>query len=246
MPGIGHWYVEIQKQAYWRGVNKTWMNRYVLSGADPVASDAESVISALHDIENKVYPGVSAGNGVGFVKGTAYASGGGAPFAEVTYNPSLSPASATGFTGGHTYTDLAFNGTLENALGVRIPMNGLSSRGKPVYCRKYFRGITGAAGSLGGAVNGDPLDSADLAYINTTVLPWQTGMASNNWVVIGNSGRQASSAPQAEQFLVNRQVPRGKKRKSTTGATTPSGLLSELVSATSDAKKILSLLPLGE
>lgn len=209
----GHWYVEIEKQGFWRGSPHTWVNRYVMSGAQPSAADALTVIGALKHIEDVVYPELGGGVGVGFVEGRAYPSGNGSSFASVAYNTSLAPATATGFagpTGG--YASLDFSTTLESCLVIETKLAGLSSTGKPVFLRKYFRGISDANTE---SVGNTPIAAGDLAIIKASTVPWQTGVGASNWVVIGNSGAQAQSAPQPLQYVGNRQVPKGRKRTGT-------------------------------
>lgn len=227
--------VQITKQAYWRGAAKTFQNSYWISG-NPSASDFESVIDALQQIENKVFPRVNSGLGVGFVSAAGYSPGTGPAAVEVPYNPSLAAGSATGFlgpTGGYDF--LTFATTLESCLETRMPLEGVSSRGKPVYCRKYFRGIY--AGSADDVTN-EPIGAADLSVIASTILPWKTGMGTNDYVVIGASGRQASAAPTAQPYIGNHQVPRGKKKKATSssilGVLTDLSHLSSIAGAAED------------
>lgn len=208
----GHWYVEIEKQGWWRGSQHTWVNRYVLSGAQPAQGDAQVVISILQDIENRIYPNTAAGAGVGFVQGRAYPSGKGSYFASIGYNVSLAPSTATGFTGPTSgYGNLNNEATLESCVVVETRLQGLSSTGKPIFLRKYFRGF----GANGGEITqGGALNPVDLGKITSTVAPWTSGMGPNNWVVIGSSGAQSAASPAPLQYLGNRQVPKGRKKKS--------------------------------
>lgn len=212
----GHWYVELEKQAYWRGNPHTYVNRYVMSGAQPSAADATTVITALKGIEDHVFPHVAADMGVGFVEGRAYPSAKGGPFATVAYNTSLSAATATGFTGPSTaYTSLNFGTTLESCLVVETKLQGLSTTGKPIYLRKYLRGFYHNVAEEGVVT---PIASADLAQIAGYTAPWMTGVGASNWVVIGNSGAQAAVAPAALKWTGNRQVPKGRKKKTSSSA----------------------------
>jgi hypothetical protein len=225
MAGLGRWYIEIRKQGFWRGSVHIFDNRYVLSGVTPDAADATTAINALQVMENKLFPLVPAAFGVGFVSGHAYAASGGPPFATVNFNVDEDPATATGFSGpSPAYTSLAFNGPLEVCLDVRIPLAGLSSTGKPVFCRKFYRGIW----VTGESFNDTPILAADLAKVNATLAPLATGFAPNAYVVIGVSGRQPTGSVTAQQFLANHQVPRGRKRKTTTSS---SSLASRIESA---------------
>lgn len=225
----GHWYVEIEKQAWWRGAQHTWVNRYVMSGAQPSAADAVTVINALWGIERAVYPFATSGGGVGFTIGKAYPSGKGTFYASVDYNESKDPGTATGFPGPSTnYSDLRPGFMLEACVVVETKLNAMSSTGKPTFLRKYLRGFSVSSSEETGA---NPISGADLAFIDAATLPWQTGVGTSNWVVIGNGGAQAASAPQALPYLGNRQVPKGRKKKKAS----TSGLLSTLSTVLQDA-----------
>ena len=236
-----HWEIQITKQGYWRGVQHLYQNRYILSGPDPTAAQADEVMFALHDIEDKLYPARGAGQGVGFVRAKAYASGTGPAFHERDWNPTEDVATATGFTGPSTsYTSIAYSGTMETCLMVRMPLNGLSSRGKPVYTRKFFRGIGPIVDEY---ITGNPISAADLATIAATTAPWESGMGANLWVVIGKNGRQASGPPAGEAYIGNHQVRRGRRRKAVTTATNAPSLLSEILQTAQQAQKILREVP---
>lgn len=210
--GIGHWYVESEKQAFWRGNPHTWVNRYVMSGADPSASDAETVMTDIHDVEDQLHANVDAANGIGFVQLRAYGSAGGPPFATVPYNLTKEKASSTGFGGaqwtGHTQGAAP---TLETCQLLETTLSGLSTTGKPVYLRKYYRGVT-----YGGTedYSDESIGADDVSGIEALTTIFQTGIGSGSWVVIGTSGKQASAAPVCHPFLVAHQIPRGKKKKS--------------------------------
>jgi hypothetical protein len=208
--------VQITKQAYWRGQQHLFQNAYWISG-NPGASDMAAVIAELQSIENAVFPTVGGGIGVGFVRAKGYSPGTGPALVEVDYNESESPGTATGFTGPPfpAYYSLNWTNTLEVCLEVVTPLSGTSSRGKPVSNRKYFRGF-GATVAEDQRVT--PIDARDLAVIAATCLPWKTGMTPSNYVVIGKSGRQASGVPTAQNFLGNHQVPRGRKKKVSSSA----------------------------
>lgn len=224
--GLGHWYVELKKQAYWRGNVHVWTNRYVMSGSDPTAAQMTSVIELLQGIEGKIHPIQPSGHGIGFVEGSAYSSAGGPPVAVVPYNPTLAAATATGFQ-GPTYTSpsMAQAPTLEVCMLIETTLNGVNSRGKPDYMRKFIRSVSFAAES---ADSSSPIPANDISGIEAIVAPWTTGIGANNWVVIAPSGKQASQPPVVKPYLVNHQVPRGRKRKKTT---TSGGLLGSLENA---------------
>lgn len=236
MAGLGHWYVEITKQCYWRGILTKWNNRYILSGVDPSASDATATINALKGIEDNIHPEVPAGGAIGFLEGRAYSGSGGAPIATVTYGAAGVATGQTGFAGpGLTTPVQPVFGPMEVCLDIRVPLAGLSSRGKPVFCRKYIRGwgITDFDGS--GAAQ---LPSDWITAIEGFVAPWHTGLGPNSYVVIGRSGRQPSGAPVCEPFLGNHQKPRGRKRKATVP---PTSLLSTTLQLAGDVQKALQL-----
>lgn len=213
----GHWYVEIEKQAFWRGVPHTWVNRYILSGSTPTVADATSVMNALHGIEDKIHAAVPAGNGVGFVQARAYATTPGPPFATVNYNVSLTAGTATGFNPSGTGSagfESAFE--LETCALVETKLTGLSTTGKPVYLRKFFRGCGDSAISYTSAT---PLPSSIISAVATLTAPWTSGLGGTSYVVIGSKGESAASPPALRPFLAARQVPKGRKLKKVTVTT---------------------------
>lgn len=228
----GYWYVEVEKQAFWRGNAHTWVNRYIMSGAQPGPTDAYSAADALKVIEDKLYPTTGSGHGVGFVEARAYGTGKGPAIATVPYNTSLDAASATGFSGDSRITTLQFGATLESCLVIETKLQGTSSTGKPIFLRKYIRGVY-AGGEDGTAT---PINSSDLSVMTSNAAPWKTGVGPNSYVVIGSTGAQAQSAPAALPFIGNRQVPKGRKKKKTDA----SGLLSTIVSDTAKLRSLLS------
>lgn len=212
----GHWYVEVSKQGFWRGSPHQWQNRYIMSGAQPSASDANTVANALKVIEDQIHPSASAAHGVGFLRASSYGSGSGAPFAVVEYNVGGGSGSATGFTGPAWGSEtITWAPTLETCLLVETRVTGLSSSGKPVYLRKYFRGINSGETEDN---TSDQVAAPDVAGVEAAVLPWKTGMGSGSWVVIAASGAQAASAPVCSPYLVAHQIPRGRRRKTSSGS----------------------------
>jgi hypothetical protein len=209
--GLGHWYVEVEKQGFWRGAPHSWVNRYIMSGSDPTSTEALAVMVGLIDIESQLHANIEASVGVGFVEGRAYGSGGGAPFAVEPQNTSKAAATATGFAGAQwSGTTQVFANTLEVCSMVETLLTGLSTTGKPKYLRKYFRGAQygGEEAALAGGI-----PTVDKNGIAALVLPWKTGVAGTSYVVIGASGATAAAAPTAHPYMVNHQVPRGRKKK---------------------------------
>lgn len=229
MAGLGHWYIEIKKQGWWRGANHVWDNRYVLSGSDPNSEDAANCIDAIHTIEDHLFPAIGSGLGVGFVEGKAYGSGGGVPIVETPWNSSETPDTATGFSGpSGGYNTLAVYGPLEICLDVRSECQTVSKTGKPVYIRKFYRGM--ALVNDDDETAGDTeLDSGDVATIKTTLAPLTTGLSTGGWTVIAPSGRVPASGFTAQLYLGSHQVPRGRKRTSTKAATSATSTLWNII-----------------
>jgi hypothetical protein len=230
------WYVDLVKQAYWRGINTQYSNRYYLSGGNPTEGVALSAIADLHRIENLIFPAVAAGAGVGFVEGKAYNSTPGPPIEVIDYNSSGAIATATGFTGTViSGTPIQYANTIEVCLETRMLMLGLSTTGKPIYTRKFFRGWS--------YLDEDEFESTSQIPVpiqtamNALILPWQTGLATSFVTVVGTDGRTASAAqpPTVQPFLGNHQKPRGKKRKTAASS-----------SSTSESALALSAIALGE
>jgi hypothetical protein len=230
------WYVDLVKQAYWRGSNTQFSNRYYLSGGDPTEGVALAAITDLHHIENLIFPTVAGGQGVGFVEGKAYRSTGGPPIEVVDYNSSGAIATATGWTGtAVTGQTIQYANTIEVCLETRMLMLGLSTTGKPIYTRKFFRGWSYLAEDEEFTVT--PIPTTIQTAYNALILPWQTGLPTSFVTVVGTDGRTASAAqpPTVQPFLGNHQKPRGKKRKTTSSS-----------SSTSESALALSAIALGE
>lgn len=212
--GLGHWYIELEKQGFWRGKVHTWVNRYVMSGPDPTSSVAVNIMGQIKNAEDHIYPSRTAGVGVGFVIAKAYLSTGHAPFATVPYNTSLNAASATGFSGPATaYTSLTWSNQLEACLDVRALLPNLSISGKPVYLRKYYRGFLHTQAEDGGVT---PIAAADITEINSNLGLLTNGGLPNGITVIGLAQAVTPSAFTAQTFTGNHQIPRGKKKKKVT------------------------------
>jgi hypothetical protein len=228
----GHWYLELEKEGFWRGSPHTWVNRYIMSGSQPGNTDTQSVITQLVQIEQQIFPFTPAGQGVGHVEARAYPSGSGPPYLVVTYKTATGPAGSTGF-GNNPQGDLGFQWapTLETCVLLNTPVAGLNSRGKPISLRKYYRGLMDGE-TEDNAVGG--ITAARKAAMEAVVLPFKTGLGTNSYVVIAGSGAQASAAPTVQPFLVAHQIPRGKKRKKT-GSTGLLGLAAEAASLARDA-----------
>jgi hypothetical protein len=223
MAGLGHWYIEIEKQAFWRGNPHTWVNRYVMSGLTPSASAAATVINALKNIEEQLHAAVTSGAGVGFVEGRAYGATGGPPFETFGYNEGLTPTTATGFAGaGWSGTEQAPAPALETCMMVETPLLGLSTSGKPVSLKKYFRGATYGVDEDYSAAAINPTDQAGITAL---VLPWQTGLGDPGSQVISPTGRTPAGPPTAHPFIVNHQVPRGRKKAAASSLVGVSGSL---------------------
>lgn len=207
--GLGKWYVEIEKQGFWRGKVHTWVNRYIMTGPDPTTTDAQSVITGLKNIEDAIHPLASMHAGVGFVQGRAYGAAGGSPLTTVDYNVGLAPGTATGFAGSCGFSPAS---TLAVCCAVTSRSSVLSATGKPVFLKKYFRGCGGSEEVEAGS----PISGTILAAVNAAAAPWATGVGGTFYTVTGlvNPGPWAS--PQAQSYYEERQVPKGKKRKKTT------------------------------
>lgn len=213
--GIGKWYVESEKQAFWRGKPHTWVNRYVMSGDDPSSASAITVMHAIMAIEQQLHASFPAGQGVGFVQLRAYLSTGGAPFAYVQVNPLATAAGASGFSGATwAGSTQAVAPTLENCMLLETPLLGLSSSGKPLFLRKFYRGaVYGAEEDY----ISNTIPGADLAGIKAATAPFFTGLGGTGYQVVSPSALRAVAGPPAPAaYIANRQVPKGRKKKPVT------------------------------
>lgn len=209
MAKTGHPNVVLLHGCYWRGSPHVWSTVYNLSGSTPNAADQVQLIRQLRDIESSILFGGNGGTARGFIEGRFYTGQGGIPTAVDTYGTKADPASWLSYTGiVWGATSAPYEETREVAMLIKTPLNGLSSRGKPVFLRKYFHAIPFFAD------NGQ-IPSSFVTLINNAVLPWTNGSLHNGVVVIGQSGRQSSLPPATDTFTVARQMPRGRRKKVT-------------------------------
>lgn len=202
----GHPNIVITHVGPWRGKPQhLWTTIYNLSGPTPSAGDQAQLMTQLVAIESAI---LSGGTGRGFVNAKFYS--GQKPNIPTAVDPLGTPAaplpynSADWAAGGNAPTG---NCEPEQCLLVETLLNGLSSRGKPVYLRKYFHAISDTAATTG------RIPGAVAAAINTRVAAWTNGTLANGVVVISPSGRQSTSPPAAKTYVWNRQMPRGRRKK---------------------------------
>lgn len=238
MTPIGHPYVDIKHARYWRGVPHAWSTRYIISGPTPDSTTFFNIAAELLQIERDILYGGSGGGTVGgFLETRTYTGQGGAPTNVVTYGQLATPSSWLTYNGAPWVgiTGLDFVDAAEACFEVRTPLQGLSSRGKPVYLRKFFHSV----GQVQGDYSGN-LPAAAVTQIAPHIAPWTNGSLPGGRVIISPSGRQSSGPPTVQPYLGNHQMPRGRKRRALATSSNASGLLSQLLNVAQDAKKILS------
>ncbi len=158
------------------------------------------------------------------VIGTRYYNGtSSAPVFEADYDPGAPPAALVPTCTGFSATD-ADGLPLEVCVMLEARV-GTSSKGKPVFCRKYLRGAprNGIAEGGGWSFSSTAAASAstmgDGSWYNSITYASPKGATadSNGWSALVEPG--------------NHQIPRGKKRKTSSSSGSQSSLLNSLLTA---------------
>lgn len=209
----------------WRTGFKVWSLTGNHSGGSFSASDAETFLTGTSSPWfNSFAAFVGAGSVTGGVAANsvtrvAYYNGSdSAPVYEQSWDRGTSPTNLdpTGVAYTNEATD---NETLETCCILQCPV-GLSSTGKPVYLRKYIHGIP--SGNLTASADGVVLTI--LAAGTTAAHNMGNGSWFGSRVYCSPTGRQPVSSTDWAPLTHpgNHQMPRGRKRKTISAATSES------------------------
>jgi hypothetical protein len=206
----------IDHARYWRGAPHQWSTQYFFNGSTPGSSEWLSIDTALTTMEAAVLF-LSTGAG-GFVAVKGYSTAGGPPvytraIGEVPTPSSWSPYVGSDWSSASGYV---YNVEAEACVLVSIPLTGLSSKGKPVYARKFLHSVAQPSTSVSGAAASLP--AGVVTAMETSLAILNTGFGSGGRRVISMAGRLPSSNPIVEPFLGNHQMPRGRKRKASSSS----------------------------
>jgi hypothetical protein len=192
--------ITLIKMFDYRGVNEEWSNTYHFSGTTPADAAAwKTLADALFTEEKKVWSNQTVGvRAYGYEAGTEHA------VAVIDYQA----APLAVIVGTFTATGLA-QAPGDCAATVRWWTGAYSSRGKKVYCRKYFHDVYIAGGS-----NNDVVASAQVTAYNTLAAKLIDGTLPGSFKYCGPQGA-VLSAPAASTFVTTRTLKRRGKRPPT-------------------------------
>ena len=209
MAKTGHPNFDYTCEGLWRGVAHNFSITGNHSGTSFGATDAETFMTgAASPYALSFAPWQSSG--IKVVGARYYDGQNSAPVYEVTYNTE-SPAPST-----LEATEAAWT---SEATGYYLPLEvcallyaqvGFNSKSKPVYIRKYLRGIPpDALGEVAGASQWIGPTSAGTAAL----AAMSNGSWYNGRIYISPSAGQPMTGWSLDPYCSNHQVPRGKKRK---------------------------------
>jgi hypothetical protein len=183
----------------YRGAVEQWSNTYHFSGTVPSDTAAwKTLADAIIAAEKLAHFGNTR-----FVKAYGYVAGNENSVAQIDY--SIAP-------------NVIVSGTWAGTGGVEMPgdvaattrwyTGASSSRGKKIYCRKYWHGIFNQTGSF------DSLNTAQRGLFDTFAAKMIDGTLPGSVKYCGPQGA-VLSAPQTNQYLTTRTLKRRGKRPPT-------------------------------
>lgn len=188
--------ITIVKRFLYRTVNEEFSNTYHFSGTTPVDDAAWKTLADAIIAAEKV----ATGSWVHFVRAYGYIAGVEHSVAQIDYSVApnvivdgtMTVGSGIGVSGDVAATTRWYTGEL-------------NSRGKKIYCRKYFHGILADGGVF------DKLDTGQLAKLNTFGAKLIDGTLPGSFKYCGPQGA-ALGPPQTSQWLTTRTLKRRGKR----------------------------------
>lgn len=201
---MAEYQVSIRHLDSWRGVhNHKWTTDYPYVGTLGGISDA--TLTAFAEQEAEIcYNGT---NGEGFIDSIALydLSAKGSPLVELS-------GLAMAYTGGAwTAAENLKAQELQREVSLLIEWaGGMSRTGKPVTFKKYIHAVPAG---LAAAPEDEDVAGGNKTGIEAAAEFFVTALAGSG-LAMGNARRFAGDTPTAAPYLVNHQMPRGRKRKS--------------------------------
>lgn len=198
---------------YWRGQAHRWSTVYHFTGNS--ASFATADAQTLLGLDDKLCYGNSIAANGGTYQCQIYAQAvGGVPIASYTAFNWQTPGSWVAYSGaGWGSATGAQDAAAETALGVSW-QGGLSKSGKPVFLRKWYHAVPVTAVSG----NANQIAAASVTSLSTAATNVANAFGSKGLSLCSASGRLAGTTPIVATYYQNHQMPRGRRRKSTTPA----------------------------
>lgn len=188
--------IVIVKRFTYRGQPEEFSNRYHFSGTTPASTaDWTTLATAIINAEK-----LTVESGVSFVKAYGYEAGNDNSVAQIDY--SISPLTVT--NGAIAITGQKCSGDV--AATARWYTGASSSRGKKIYCRKYFHGVHQQV-----EPDQDKLDSGQKTALETFCAKLIDGTLPGSFKYCGPQGA-VLSAPEVNQYLTTRTLKRRGRR----------------------------------
>jgi len=191
--------ITIVSRFTYRGANEEWSNTYHFSGTTPANATAWKVLAdAIIDETKACFPST-----VSFVRAYGYAAGNDNSVAQIDYTVAPNVV-----VSGNLSTTGAIPVSGDVAATTRWYTGATSSRGKKVYCRKYWHGV------LAPTAGGDLLFTNQKNALNALGGVLIGGTLPSSFKYCGPQGA-VLSAPQTNQYLTTRTLKRRGKRPPT-------------------------------
>jgi hypothetical protein len=185
--------IRVIKQFNYRGVVKTFSNRYHFQGGTPPDSTHWTTLSdAIVTAEKAIYAALTSG-GAKIVATVGYAGGSEIPVFNKTYATDGTMAAGTG---------LVVTG--DTAALIRYSTSDRSSKNHPIYLFNYYHGVYAAPGGI----TADTLYTTQRTAMQTYASSWVTGFSDGSTTVVRsrpNGGLATGSL--VETLLTHRDLP---------------------------------------
>ena len=197
---------------YWRGQVHKWSTVYQFLGTPTSAigvSDAQALLTA----DDKMCWGAgTVANGGTYECDIYNVASGGVPIASYVAFPWATPASWIAYSGASWGVATALQDPVAEAALLVEWAAGLSSSGKPVKLRKWYHAVkqSSAQGTA------QSVAAADVTALTTAANAMVNVLGSKGLTLGSSTGRFAGTAT-VRPYLENHQMPRGRRRRTTSG-----------------------------
>lgn len=180
--------LKVVKTFSYRGVTKTWSNRYHFNGGTPADTTHWTTFSDAVVTAEKAAHGAA----VTIVETIGYAAGSEVPVFSKTYSTS----------GTGTWTAPAAPG--DCAALIRYSTTARTSKNHPIYLFNYYHGVV-----LSSASGGDVINATEKSALQTYAAAWISGFSdgTNTLVRAGPNGATATGSL-VENNVTHRDFPR--------------------------------------
>jgi hypothetical protein len=192
--------ITLVKSMSYRGKTELWSNTYWLTAAPPVgAAGWATLIDALIAQEKTLY-----GPEISIVKGYAYTDPSDDRVAVYVHDKTGTPVAGTGAF------NLGQGSPGDSAMWIRWKTSRLSTKGKPIYLRKYYHGAVATV--VNGQTHADTPLAAQVTAMQAFGLKMRDGTFAESRTLTDKDNTDTLTSHAVSPFIGYRQLRKGRKR----------------------------------